>query len=99
MVNITPLFNKRLNSDCVQYYYINEELAKENRISTEVKLSMLMQITDELDRRKGKDFGKTVVFLKEYCDVKKLAKEIDAFKLFDQDKEGKYHWIKDTIKI
>ncbi len=83
----------------IQYYYMNEELAKENRIDMDVRLSILMQVTEELDRRKGREFAKTVAFLKKYCDEKKLAEEINAFKLFDQDKEGKYHWVKDTIRI
>ena len=51
----------------------------------------------ELDRKKGVDFRKRVASLGSYCDEKKLAKEIDAFKLFDNDKSGKYHWVKDTV--
>ena len=82
----------------IQYYYMKEYMIEE-RIGFDSMFQILDQVMGELDRKKGVDFRKRVASLGSYCDEKKLAKEIDAFKLFDNDKSGKYHWIKDTVKV
>lgn len=76
-----------------------KEYMIEQRIDFDLMFQILDPVMNELDEKKGEAFRKRVASLGKYCDEKKLSKEIDAFKLFDNDKSGKYHWVKKTINV